>query len=87
MTKLPSQYLVKDLYFIVSLVVFILNLGGEVISDVTNVSNVVLDHQGDIRWHGQWHLGGQAASLGEHVQIPEIDWIRTHVEIKIDQLN
>ena len=52
-------------------VIFILNLWGEVVSDVTNVSNVVLNHQGDIRRHGEGHLGRQAAGLGEHVQVPE----------------
>jgi len=52
------------------LVVFVLNFGSEVVADMTNVSDVVLDHQGDVRGHGEGYLGGEAARLGEHAQVP-----------------
>ena len=52
------------------LVVFILNLGGEIVSDVTHVSDVVLHHQGHVGGHGERHLAGQTARLGEHAQVP-----------------
>ena len=54
------------------LVIFVLNLGSEVVADMSNVSDVVLDHQGDIRGHGEGYLGGEAARLGEHAQVPAI---------------
>ena len=38
------------------LVVFVLNLGCEVVADVANVADVVLNHQGHVRGHGQRHL-------------------------------
>merc|ERR1719244_907521 len=51
----------------------------QIVSDMTNVSNVVLHNQGDIRGHGEGHLGRQAAGLGEHVQVPcgegKGDWL------------
>ena len=37
---------------------------------MTDVPDVVLDHQGDVGGHGEGDLGGQAARLGEHVQVP-----------------
>ena len=52
------------------LVVFILNLGSEIIPDVPKVGNVVLDHQGNVRGHRERHLGSKARGLGEHVEIP-----------------
>ena len=55
----------------VLLVVLIFNLGGEVVSDVSNLPNVVLEDQGNVGRHGQHHLGCQAGSLGEHAQVPE----------------
>ena len=55
---------------LIDLVVLVLDLGGEVIPDVPEVGDVVLDHQGDIRGHGERHLGGQARGLGEHVKVP-----------------
>ena len=54
---------------IIRLVVFVLDLGSQVVSDVTDVSDVVLHHQGHVRGHGQGDLGSQATGLGEHVQI------------------
>ena len=53
--------------FKTSLVVIVFNLGCEVVSNVTNLSNVVLHHEGDIGGHGEGHLGRQAGGLGEHV--------------------
>ena len=53
------------------LFVFVLN-GSEVVADMTNVSDVVLDHQGDVRGHGEGYLGGETARLGEHAQVPAI---------------
>ena len=38
------------------LVVFVLNLGCEVVADVANVADVVLNHQGHVGGHGQRHL-------------------------------
>ena len=52
------------------LVVLVLDLGSEVIPDVAKVGDVVLHHQGDVRWHGERHLGREARGLGEHVQVP-----------------
>ena len=52
------------------LVVFILNLGGEIVADVTHVSDVVLHHQRHVRRHGERHLAGQTACLGEHLEVP-----------------
>ena len=37
---------------------------------MTDVSDVVLDHQGDVGGHGEGDLGGQAARTSEHVQVP-----------------
>ena len=37
---------------------------------MTDVSDVVLHHQGDVGGHGEGDLGGQAARLREHVQVP-----------------
>ena len=37
-------------------VLFILNLGCEVVADVANVADVVLNHQGHVGGHGQRHL-------------------------------
>ena len=54
------------------LFVFVLNFGSEVVADMTNVSDVVLDHQGVVRGHGEGYLGGEAARLGEHAQVPAI---------------
>ena len=51
------------------LVVFIFNLGGEVVADEADVSNLVLDSQGDLRRHGQGDGRGQTRSLGEQVQV------------------
>ena len=51
-------------------VVFILNLGSEVIPDVAHVGDVVLHHQGHVGRHGERDLAGQTARLGEHLEIP-----------------
>ena len=66
-------------------VILVLNLGSEIISDVSDVSDVVLHHQGDVGGHGEgdlgghyyyyyyyyyYYLGGQAARTSEHVQVP-----------------
>ena len=51
-------------------IVFILDLGSEVVSHVTHVCDAVLHHQGDVRGHGERHLAGEAAGLGEHGEIP-----------------
>ena len=40
-------------------VILVLNLWSEIISDVSDVPNVVLDHQGDVGGHGEGDLGGQ----------------------------
>ena len=52
------------------LVVFILNLGSEIVPDVTHVSDVVLHHQRHVGRHGERHLAGQTAGLGEHLEVP-----------------
>ena len=55
----------------VLLVVLIFNLGGEVVSDVSDLPNVVLEDQRNVRRHGEHYLVCQAGSLGEHGQVPE----------------
>ena len=63
-------------------VVLILDLGCEVIPDVTKVGDVVLDHQGNIGRHREGDLGGQARRLGEHVQVPatNIRWYKINFQ-------
>ena len=51
------------------LAVVVLNLGSEVVADVADVTDLVLDHQGNVRGHGQRDGGRQARSLGEQVQV------------------
>ena len=45
------------------LVIFVFNLGCKVVSDVTNVSNFVLDHQRNVRTHGQSDLTNKFEQL------------------------
>ena len=45
------------------LVVLGLNIGGEVVSDVDDLANVVLNHQGHIGGHGEGHLSQLAGGL------------------------
>ena len=51
------------------LVVLVLDLGGQVVADVADVTDLVLDHQGNVRGHGQRDGGRQARSLGEQIQV------------------
>ena len=68
------------------LVVVILNFGCEVVSDVPNLSNVVLNHQWHVGGHGEGHLGGQTGSLGEHVQVPERDKVKFGSKFETQQI-
>merc|ERR1719277_1011702 len=52
------------------LVVFIFDLRCEIISDVPDLSDVVLDDQGHIWRHGETHLARETASLRKHVHVP-----------------
>ena len=52
------------------LVVFIFNLGGEVVPHVSHVRDAVLHHQGHVGGHGEGHLAGETAGLGEHGEVP-----------------
>merc|ERR1719444_298209 len=54
----------------VCLAIFIFNLGGEVVSNVSDFSDVIFHYQRNLRGHGETNLVGQTAGLGEHVQIP-----------------
>ena len=38
--------------------------------DVSDLADVVLDHQGHVGGHGEGDLARQAGRLGEHVQVP-----------------
>ena len=62
-----------------SLVVFIFNLWSEIVSDVTDVSDLVLDDKGHLRRHRQRHGRGKIRCLREHVEVPasegESDWL------------
>jgi len=59
------------MYVVFSLVVLVFDLGCEVVTDVADVSDLVLDDKGDFRRHRQRDGRGKARSLGEHVQVPE----------------
>ena len=52
------------------LVIIVFDLGGKVIADLPDLSNVVLHDERDLRGHGEADLAGQTAGLREHVQIP-----------------
>lgn len=53
-----------------SLVVLILNLGGQVVANVANVLHLKLHHKGHIRRHAQLDLFTQAGRFCKGVQVP-----------------
>ena len=52
------------------LIVLVLDFGGQIIADFAEIADLVLDDEGDLRAHRQGDRRGQAAGLGEHVQVP-----------------
>ena len=60
----------------------VLDLGGEIISDVAGVvSDLVLDDQGNVGGHGQRHLGREWRRFAEEIEVAKGKSQR-HLEIE-----